>query len=55
MSTAHAIQTAFEILMIGLLAVGFLYEPSLAQWERKKAKQGERMLKELKARKGYRK
>ena len=52
MSTPHIIQTIFEVLMIVLIVMGFLYEPSLAQWEQK---QGEKMLKAFKKRKEYRK
>ena len=51
MSTMHGIQTTFEILLIVLGVVGFIYEPALAEWERK---QGEKMLKALKKRKEYR-
>ena len=48
MSTAHAIQTIIEVLMIVAVVVGFIYEPMLAEWERK---QGEKMLKAYKERK----
>ena len=48
MSTAHAIQTIIEALMIGAIIIGFIYEPALAKWERK---QGEKMLKAFKKRK----
>ena len=51
MSTAHAIQTIIEILMIAAVVVGFIYEPALAKWEQK---QGEKMLKAFKKRKEYR-
>lgn len=52
MSTAHVIQTVIEIIVAIILLVGLIYEPVLAQWERR---QGEKMLKELKKRKMYRK
>ena len=48
MSTAHAIQTIIEVLLIGALVVGHIYEPVLAQWEQK---QGKKMLKAFKKRK----
>ena len=51
MSTTHAIQTILEILMIGAVIVGLLYEPIIAERERK---QGEKMLKAFKHRKDYR-
>ena len=51
MSTAHAIQTIIEVLLIGAIVVGFIYEPALAEWERK---QGKKMLKAFKHRKDYR-
>ena len=51
MSTAHIIQTIIEVLIIGALAVCFIYEPALAQWEEK---QGEKMLKAFNKRKEYR-
>lgn len=52
MSTAHAIQTTFEILVIAAIIVGYFYQPALAKWERK---QGEKMLKAFNKRKEYRK
>lgn len=51
MSTAHWIQTIIEVLLIGAIVVGFIYEPILAEWERK---QGEKMLKAFNKRKDYR-
>jgi hypothetical protein len=51
MSAVHWIQTIIEVLMIVLIAVGFLYEPLLAQLEQK---QGEKMLKAFNKRKEYR-
>ena len=51
MSTAHAIQTIIEFLMIVTVVVGLMYEPAIARWERK---QGEKMLKAFKKRKEYR-
>ena len=51
MSTAHAIQTAIELLMIVAVVVGIIYEPALAKWEKK---QGEKMLKAFNKRKEYR-
>lgn len=51
MSTMHGIQTIIEIFLIVFVVVGFIYEPVLAEWERK---QGEKMLKALKKRKEYR-
>ena len=51
MSTAHAIQTALEILIIGLIILGQIYEPVLVEWEEKK---GEKMLKAFKERKKHR-
>lgn len=52
MSTAHVIQTVIEILMLIAIGVCIVYEPVLAEWERK---QGEKMLKAFKKRKAYRK
>ena len=52
MSTAHAIQTVIEFLVIIAVFVGFVYEPVLAKWEQK---QGEKMLKAFNKRKAYRK
>ncbi len=51
MSTAHAIQTIIELLMIVAVILGIFYEPALAKWEKK---QGEKMLKAFKKRKDYR-
>jgi hypothetical protein len=52
MSTTHAIQTAIELLMIIAIIVGVVYEPVLAEWERK---QGEKMLKAFNKQKRFRK
>ena len=52
MSTAHWIQTALEILAAVAIIVGLIYEPALAEWERKK---GEKMLKAFNERKKLRK
>ena len=52
MSTAHYIQTIIEILLLVALIVGIIYEPALAEWERK---QGEKMLKAFHKRKEFRK
>lgn len=52
MSTAHVIQTIIEILVVGAIIVGLIYEPALAKWEQK---QGEKMLKAFKKMKEYRK
>jgi hypothetical protein len=52
MSTTHVIQTVIELIMVGAVIVGFVYEPALAKWERR---QGEKMLKAFKKRKAYRK
>ena len=54
MSTAHAIQTIIEFLMIVTVVVGLMYEPAIAKWERKLAKKGEKMLKAFNKRKEYR-
>ena len=51
MSTLHIIQTVFEIVMIGLIVLGFIYEPILAKWE---DKQKEKVLKALKEKRRYR-
>lgn len=51
MSTSHWISTIFELLLIVLIILGFLYEPVIAKWERK---QGEKMLRAFKERKRYR-
>lgn len=51
MSTAHAIQTVIEVLLIGAIVVGYFYQPILAKWERK---QGEKILKAFNKRKQYR-
>lgn len=52
MSTGHAIQTAFEILMIIAVLVGLFHEPAIAKWEQK---QKEKVLKAFNKRKEYRK
>ena len=52
MSTSHVIQTIIECLVIVAVFVGLLYEPAIAEWERR---QGEKMLKALKKRKELRK
>ena len=52
MSTTHVIQTVIEFIVIVAVIVGLIYEPVIADWERK---QGEKMLKALKKRKEYRK
>lgn len=51
MSTAHAIQTVFEILITVAIIVGYFYQPILAKWE---AKQKEKVLKAFNKRKEYR-
>lgn len=51
MSTSHWIATIFELLLIVLIILGFLYEPVIAKWERK---QGKKMLRAFKERKRYR-
>lgn len=51
MSTTHLIQTIIEFLLVVAVIVGFIYEPALAEWERK---QGEKMLKAFKHRKDNR-
>lgn len=51
MTTAHAIQTAIEIVVIVLLIIGFIYEPAVAKWEQK---QKEKVMKAWKQRKKYR-
>lgn len=33
MSTPHLIQTVIEVLLVGALVVGFIYEPAIAKWE----------------------
>ena len=52
MSTAHAIQTTIEILVIAAIIVGYFYEPALAKWEQK---QKEKILKAFKKRRELRK
>lgn len=52
MNIAQYIQTIIEILLIVAVIVGFIYEPIIAEWERK---QGEKMLKAFNKRKAYRK
>ena len=51
MSTTHTIQTIIEILMVGAIILGLMYEPILAKWE---AKQKEKVLKAFKKRKELR-
>lgn len=51
MSTLHLIQTILEVLIVVAVILGLLYEPIIAEWERK---QGEKMLKAFKKRKEYR-
>ena len=51
MSTAHAIQTTFEILVIAAIIVGYFYQPALAKWEQK---QKEKILKAFKKQREYR-
>lgn len=38
MSTPHLIQTVIEVLLVGALVVGFIYEPAIAKWEQGIAK-----------------
>ena len=52
MSTTHVIQTTFEILMLIAIIIAMVYEPVLAEWERR---QGEKMLKAFKKMREYRK
>ena len=52
MSTTHAIQTIIEILVIGAIIVGLMYEPILVKWEQK---QKEKVLKAFNKRKECRK
>ncbi len=52
MSTAHTIQTVIEILFLIAIIVGLIYEPVIAEWEKK---QGEKLLKAFNKRKEYRK
>jgi hypothetical protein len=52
MSTAHAIMTALEILIVIGVLVAVFYEPVIAKWEQK---QKEKILKAFKERKKYRK
>lgn len=35
MSAIHLIQRIFEIVMIVTMIVGFIYEPSIVEWEQK--------------------
>ena len=51
MSTAHAIQTTVEVLVIAVLLIGYFYQPILAKWEQK---QKEKVLKAFNKRKEYR-
>lgn len=50
MSTAHTIQTLFEIGLIALVIVCWVYEPLLARWERK---QKRKVLKAFKEKRRY--
>lgn len=52
MTTPQIIRTAFEIVMIAILILGFVYEPALAKWEEK---QKEKVLRAFKERRKYRK
>lgn len=52
MSVSQWITTVIEILLIVAVIVGFMYEPIVAERERK---QGEKMLKAFKKMKEYRK
>lgn len=52
MSTTQIIQTVIEVLLIVAVVVAMLYEPAIADWEKK---QGEKMLKAFKKRKEFRK
>lgn len=52
MSLAHWVQTIIEVVMVVAVIIACLFEPALAEWERK---QGEKMLKAFKKRKEYRK
>lgn len=52
MTTPQIIRTVFEIIMIAVLILGFVYEPALAKWEQR---QGEKMLKAFKKMRKYRK
>lgn len=38
MSTPHLIQTIAEVLLVGVLVVGFVNEPAIAKWEQGIAK-----------------
>ena len=51
MNTAHAIQTALEVLFVAAIIVGLIYEPVLAKWEQK---QKEKVLKAFNRRKEHR-
>lgn len=44
----HLLTTTIEFLLVGLVIVGFIYEPMLAKWEEK---QKRKVLKALKKRK----
>ena len=48
----YTIQTIIEVIMVVGVIVAVLYEPIIAEWERK---QGEKMLKAFKKRNEYRK
>ena len=46
MSTAPVIQIAIELIIAGLLIIGFMYEPMIAKWEQKQARKVLRAFKE---------
>lgn len=48
MSTSHFFLIVLEILISGILIIGFFYEPLLARWERKQARKVLRALKKMK-------
>jgi hypothetical protein len=52
MSTPHTIQTVIEIVLIGLIVLGIIYEPMLVKWE---GKQKEKVLRAFKENRRYRK
>ena len=51
MSTPHAIQTIFEILIVVAVIIALLYEPALVKWEQK---QKQKILQAFNKRKEYR-
>lgn len=51
MTNTQIIQTVIEIVVIALLIIGFIYEPTVAKWEEK---QKEKVMKAWKQRKKYR-